>query len=103
MLDDGSMVRVTGKPEALVEISAASPHDLARIAWHIGNRHTEMQMAGDKLRIRRDHVLEDMVCGLGAMLAFIEAPFDPESGAYGQGHAQGHPHHDNALGHRHGR
>jgi urease accessory protein len=106
MLDDGSMVQVTGKPEPLVEISAASPHELARIAWHIGNRHTEMQLAGDKFRIRRDHVLEDMLRGLGAMLTFIEAPFDPESGAYDHGHAPGyerHHHHDDAPGHRHGR
>lgn len=103
MLDDGSMVKVTGKPEPLVEISAASACELARIAWHIGNRHTEIQLAGDKLRIRRDHVLEDMLRGIGAMLGFIEAPFDPESGAYDQGHAQDHPRHNNAPRHRHGR
>ena len=90
LLEDGSMVRVTGKPEPLVEISAKSPRELARIAWHIGNRHTEVQLAGDKLRIRRDHVLEDMLRGMGASLAFLEAPFEPESGAYDHG------------GHRHG-
>ena len=57
VLDDGSVVRVTGKPEPLVEIAAASAHELARLAWHIGNRHTDVQVVGDKLRIRRDHVL----------------------------------------------
>ena len=82
MLEDGSMVRVTGKPEPLVEISAENPRELARIAWHIGNRHTEVQFIGDKLRIRRDHVIEDMLRGVGASLTFLEAPFDPESGAY---------------------
>lgn len=88
LLEDGSLVRVTGKAEALVEIAAASPHDLARIAWHLGNRHTEVQIAGEKLRIRRDHVLEEMLVGLGASLSYLVAPFDPETGAYGHnGHA----------------
>jgi len=88
LLEDGSLVRVTSKAEALVEIAAASPHDLARIAWHLGNRHTEVQIARDKLRIRRDHVLEEMLSGLGASLSYLVAPFDPETGAYGpNGHA----------------
>ncbi len=82
VLDDGSVIRVTGRPEPLVEIAAASAHDLARLAWHIGNRHTDMQVVGDRLRIRRDHVLEAMLRGLGAQLTPIEAPFDPEPGAY---------------------
>jgi urease accessory protein len=83
VLEDGAMVRVAGKPERLFEISAASPHELARLAWHIGNRHTEVQVIGSTLRIRRDHVLEDLLRGLGAKLTTIEAPFDPEHGAYG--------------------
>jgi urease accessory protein len=82
VLDDGSVIRVTGRPEPLIEIAAASAHQLARLAWHIGNRHTDMQVVGDKLRIRRDHVLEAMLRGLGAELAPVEAPFDPEPGAY---------------------
>jgi urease accessory protein len=92
VLDDGAIVRVAGKPEPLVEIAAASPHDLARLAWHIGNRHTDVQVVGDKLRIRRDHVLEDMLRGLGAQLTPIEAPFDPEHGAYGHHLDHGHGH-----------
>jgi urease accessory protein len=91
VLEDGAIVRVTGKAEPLVEIAAASPHDLARLAWHIGNRHTDVQVVGDKLRIRRDHVLEDMLRGLGARLIPVEAPFDPEHGAYG------HHHHDHGA------
>jgi urease accessory protein len=86
VLDDGSVIRVTGKPELLVEVAAASAHDLARIAWHIGNRHIDLQVLGDRLRVRRDHVLEAMLRGLGAQLTPIEAPFDPEPGAYA-GHA----------------
>ena len=92
LLEDGSMVRVAGKPEPLMEISAANPRELARIAWHIGNRHTEVQLVGDKLRIRSDHVLEDMLRGIGASLRFIEAPFEPEDGAYS--HLHGHSHGD---------
>ncbi len=82
VLEDGSIILVAGRPEALYEISAASPHDLARFAWHIGNRHTDVQVVGDKLRIRRDHVLEEMLRGLGARITPIEAPFEPEHGAY---------------------
>lgn len=86
VLEDGAVVRVTGKPEPLTEISARTPQELARIAWHIGNRHTEVQMVGDRLRIRRDHVLEEMLRGLGAKVTQVEAVFDPEGGAYDHGH-----------------
>jgi len=93
-------VRVVGRPEFLVEISAAVPHEFARLAWHLGNRHTEVQIVGERLRIRRDHVLEAMLEKLGARLAMIEAPFEPERGAYehGYGHHHGHGHDD----HHHG-
>jgi urease accessory protein len=86
ILEDGSIVRVAGKPEPLLEIAAASPHELARLAWHLGNRHTDVQVIEDRLRIRRDHVLEQMLRGLGARLTAIEAPFDPEHGAYRHAH-----------------
>ena len=85
VLDDGSVVHVAGKPEALVEVTATTPQALARLAWHLGNRHTDVQIVGDTLRIRRDHVLEAMLRGLGARLTPIEAAFDPERGAYGHG------------------
>jgi urease accessory protein len=92
VLEDGAIVRVAGKPEPLVEVAAPSAPALARLAWHIGNRHTDLQVVGDTLRIRRDHVLEDMLRGLGARLTPIEAPFDPEPGAYGHSHDHGHGH-----------
>jgi urease accessory protein len=97
VLDDGAIVRVVGRPEPLVEIAAADAHQLARLAWHIGNRHIDVQIVGDRLRIRRDHVIEDMLRGLGARLATIDAPFDPELGAY--------EHHHDGLrrDHHHGR
>ncbi len=107
VLDDGSMVRVCGKPEPLAEIAASSPNALARLAWHLGNRHTDVQVVGERLRIRRDHVLEDMLRGLGAALSFLDAPFDPESGAYAGGqihahaHAHAHGHHHHNHDHRH--
>jgi urease accessory protein len=103
VLDDGTMVRVVGRPEPLIEIAASNTHELARFAWHIGNRHVDVQIVGDRLRIRRDHVIEDMLRGLGARLSPIEALFDPEHGAY-QHHHDGHRHdhaHDHAHGHDH--
>ena len=95
VLEDGAIVRVAGKAEPLLEITAANPQELARLAWHIGNRHTEVQVVGDTLRIRRDHVLENMLRRLGVRLTSIEAPFEPEHGAYG--HGQQHHHDDYGL------
>src|SRR5580658_1450575 len=103
LLDDGAMVRIVGRPEPLVEIAAADAHALARLAWHIGNRHVDVEMVGDRLRIRRDHVIEEMLRGLGARLAAVEAPFHPERGAYDHGHdhAGGHAH-QHGHAHEHG-
>jgi len=93
LLENGSLVRVVGKAEPLLEISASSPDHLARLAWHLGNRHTEMQIVGETLRIRSDHVLEDMLSGLDARVVRVEAIFEPEAGAYdGQGHSHRHNH-----------
>ena len=106
VLDDGSIVTVAGRPEPLIEIEAKSPLDLLRLAWHLGNRHTQVEIVGARLRIRRDHVLESMVAGLGGKLTPIEAPFEPEAGAHGQGehaHDHGHAHHHHAhADHEHG-
>ena len=93
VLDDGEVVRVAGRPERLVEIGAADAYELARLAWHIGNRHVDIEIVGERLRIRRDHVIEDMLRGLGARLSPIEASFDPEHGAY-HGGARQHGHDD---------
>src|SRR5437868_2136858 len=73
MLDDGRIVLVAGAPESLIEISAGSALDAVRLAWHLGNRHTDVQIAGGKIRIRRDHVLEEMLIGLGAHLHAVDA------------------------------
>jgi urease accessory protein len=89
VLDDGAIIAVVAKAEPLVEIAANNAATLARLAWHLGNRHTEVAIAGDRLRIRRDHVLEDMLSGLGARLTPIDAPFEPERGAYEHRHGDG--------------
>src|SRR5664279_5781350 len=78
VLDDGSIVLVAGEQEQLIEISAGSALDAVRLAWHLGNRHTDVQIVAGKIRIRRDHVLEEMLRGLGAALTSLEAAFDPE-------------------------
>jgi len=79
LLDDGDVIRVAAKPEALLEIRAA---DLTRIAWHLGNRHIEIEIQTDCLRVRDDHVIAAMLRGLGAEVRAVEAAFDPEPGAY---------------------
>ena len=93
VLDDGAIVVVAGRPEPLIEVAAERPYDLARLAWHVGNRHIDVQIVGDRLRMRRDHVLENMLRGLGARLTPVEAAFEPEHGAYGHEHRRDHDDH----------
>jgi urease accessory protein len=103
VLEDGAMVGVVGRPECLLEIAATDPHHLARIAWHLGNRHADVQVSGERLRIRRDHVLAAMLQSLGASVTEVEAPFDPEQGAYGgDGNGHGDHRHRHDRGHGHG-
>jgi urease accessory protein len=90
VLDDGSIVVVASEPEPLAEIVPQGSADLVRLAWHLGNRHTEVQIVGERIRIRRDHVLEDMLKGLGASVMPLEAAFDPEPGGQMQHYGHGH-------------
>jgi len=103
VLDDGRLIEVVAAPEPLIEIRGADPLHLVRVAWHLGNRHLPTQIMAKGLRIRRDHVIEAMVKGLGARVIEIEAPFDPEGGAYaggGHAHAADDPaHHHDAHDH----
>ena len=101
VLEDGRLVEIVAAAEPLLEIRGHDPQHLFRLAWHLGNRHLPTQIMGKALRIRRDHVIEAMVKGLGARVIEIEAPFDPEGGAYaGEGHAHtAHEAHDHAHGH----
>ena len=87
---DAGVVRVVAQAEALAEIHAHSDAELVRIAWHLGNRHLPVQLLGDRIRIRQDHVIEAMVGGLGGHVERIMAPFDPEAGAYAGGHSHAH-------------
>src|SRR5437879_9571646 len=110
VLEDGRLIEVVAAAEPLVEIRGADPLHLVRVAWHLGNRHLPTQIMPKGLRIRRDHVIEAMVKGLGARIIEIEAPFDPEGGAYAQAAhdhaahdhgAHGHHHHDDRAHHHH--
>ena len=92
VLDDGTLVEVVAAPEPLAEIGATDAAAMVRIAWHLGNRHLPVQLVGRRLRMRRDHVIEAMIEGLGGRVVAIEAPFDPEGGAYAEGAAHGHSH-----------
>ncbi len=93
VLEDGRLVEVVAAPEALFEIRCADPQHLARVAWHFGNRHVPVEVRGDALRIRRDHVLADLAAKLGARVVPLEAPFEPEGGAYDDAHHYGDAHH----------
>ena len=89
--EDGStVVEILAAPEKLIEAVADSPLRFARAAYHLGNRHVPVQIlpteGGGRLRFQTDHVLADMIRGLGCAVAEIEAPFQPEAGAYGGGH-----------------
>nr|WP_149141595.1 urease accessory protein UreE [Gemmobacter caeruleus] len=99
-LSDGRLIVVIAAVEPVVQVRG----DLPRLAWHIGNRHTPCQIEEDHLVIRRDHVLERMLTGLGASLTIAEAAFRPEGGAYGHGRTMGHDHgsHDHGFAHHHG-
>ena len=97
-LDDGGLVEVQAAPERLAEITCADLAGLVRVAWHLGNRHLPAELAGDRLRIREDHVIIAMVTGLGAKVEIVEVPFNPEGGAYGHGAVHSHSH----GGHSHG-
>ena len=82
LLDGGGVVRVEARPEPLLELHAHSADALVRIAWHLGNRHLPVQVIAGGLRIRDDHVIVDMLRGLGAAVTRRRAPFDAEGGAY---------------------
>lgn len=89
-LENGQVILVHAAPEPLMEVSPSAPADLGRIAWHLGNRHLPVQFIDEIIRLRADHVIEDMLQKLGAETRSIEAPFDPEGGAYGHGQTHAH-------------
>ena len=97
MLEAGDFVAVRAAPEDVVEVTASNPDLLVRLAWHIGNRHFPAQILADRIVIRDDHVMVDMVEGLGGQVRRVRVPFSPEGGAYahaagGHGNDHGHDH-----------
>ena len=86
VLSDGRIVEVRAAPEALYRVRPKDPLHLLQLAWHLGNRHCPAQMGQDAILIRRDHTMRTMLEGLGALIEEIEAPFDPEGGAYADHH-----------------
>ena len=94
MASDGRAIEVVAEPERVLHVACDSADDLARAAYHLGNRHVPVQVGEGWLRLAYDHVLERMLVGMGARLTTLEAPFEPEAGAYGAHHR-----HDNESGH----
>ena len=92
---DGRVVEVVAEAEAVLHITCRTPQDITRAAYHLGNRHVPVEVGDGYLRIAADHVLEEMVRGLGATVQPAQAPFEPEAGAYGGGHR----HNDDEQGH----
>jgi urease accessory protein len=102
--EDGSLVVVKAAPQAVMVVrhcaEHGSPFDLLRAAYHLGNRHVQLELQPDRLLLERDHVLADMLKHMHLLVSDEQLPFEPEAGAYGAGgHAQGHEHHH---GHDHG-
>jgi urease accessory protein len=100
-LDDGAHVEIVVAPEPLTEVRGNDLTHLARLAWHLGDRHVPVQIMSNRLRMRRDAALETMLGALGARLTPIEAPFDPEGGAYAAPAAHDHAHHGHGVHHHH--
>ena len=98
-LEGGGFVLVRAAPEPLVEVTAETPERLARLAWHLGNRHLPTRLEAGRLLLRDDHVIVEMLRGLGAAVRQVSEPFDPEGGAYGEHNRQ--PSHPHGHGHRH--
>jgi urease accessory protein len=93
VLEDGRIIEVIAAEEPVMEITGRDAHHLARIAWHLGNRHLPTEILPDRLRIAPDPVIEEMVHGLGGTVRRAEARFEPEGGAYGIAHGHGNGHH----------
>lgn len=92
---DGRVIEIVAQTEKVLHITCKTPQDITRAAYHLGNRHVPVQVGDGFLRIAADHVLEEMLQGLGAAIEPIEAPFEPEAGAYGGSHR----HSDDEQGH----
>ena len=96
-LEDGRWLKIQAATELIVEVRHKDPNQLMRLAWHLGNRHLPTEIRTEVLRIRPDHVIENMLRGFGADVVTVQAPFQPEGGAYGNHHhedTEGEHHHE---------
>lgn len=100
-LDDGTLVEVVAAPEPLIEARATDVSVLARLAWHLGDRHVAVQFLPNRIRLRRDETIAALLASLGAKVTPIEAPFEPEGGAYAPAQAHDHHQHNHAHDHDH--
>lgn len=107
--EDGSLVRVLAAPQPVLRVTACSEHgtaqDLPRAAYHLGNRHIALEVLADRLQLEPDPVLADMLRAMHLIVTEVEAPFEPEAGAYAEpdhGHDHTRPRHDHDHGHGHG-
>jgi urease accessory protein len=101
LLDDGGLVEVVAASEPLVEARGADLASLAAIAWHLGDRHVLVQVFSNRIRAKRDAAVEALLKSLGAKVALIEAPFEPEGGAYESSHVHSHGDAHDQEGHHH--
>src|SRR3954451_8841790 len=105
VLDDGGLVEIVAEPEPLIEARAADLPALARLAWHLGDRHVPVQVLERRLRLKADPAIEALLHSLGAKVVAIAAPFEPEGGAYDApaagDHGHDHHHHDHGHGQSH--
>jgi urease accessory protein len=88
--EDGSLVRVVAAPQPVLRATCVDPHILLRAAYHLGNRHTPVEVGSDYLQLEHDPVLRDLLLRLGLNVVAVQTPFEPEAGAYGGGHKHGH-------------
>lgn len=103
LVEGQGVVIVRAAAEELLEVRALDSIALARIAWHVGNRHTPCEIADGALYIQPDHVLAEMIAGLGGSVCRVSRPFDPEGGAYGGKGPLAGGHHHGGHGHHHHR
>ena len=94
--EDGSLVKVVAAPQPVLVVRHCSEHgtplDLLRAAYHLGNRHVQLEVRSDHLKLEPDHVLADMLRQMHLIVSETQAPFEPEGGAYAAAHAHGHAH-----------
>ena len=98
ILEDGRLIEIVARPEPLLEVRAPDAASLARLAWHLGDRHIPAELHERRIRVRRDEATQKLLTALQANVLAIDAPFEPESGAYSGGHSH---HHHGAHDHGH--